>query len=900
MLRIAGAVADGEPVDWATAEKSLPEGRLEVARMLRTLAESSSGTLPSARASEARASEPRAPYWLWAILTLGTLHVLLGLLGAAAGGGGLGLVPRIWSVSAMSVFAGAALWLALGGAWDRRALYLAGVFVTIASSFAYVPANALPPVLGPSWSARAWWNAVPVGSFLPLCLWCFVRAFPRARHLEPTERLTRAAIVVTSVLGVVLLVGDMIRAFAGTPDPSERHSLAYWGTTYALALPALPVCILRARAAAPGEKRRVTRFALSLVVGFGPVLLEILAEALFPPFRRLMDTPRAQLVGSLVLLPPLLSIPIATAHAVMAHQLLDVRVLLGRATRYLLARATLSTLTTLPFLGLAFYLYQHRARPLAELLSGPEGILLLSTGGAGALLLASRDRISRRLDRLFDRSQADWPRLRQRLGQSVRPGSSGGAGIRETAESMVSELERELQLEAATLLVDARDGRWFVPLAGQARPLRSGSALAAIALAEPMPLSTDPGDPRSVFTLLPAEDQRWILDTRTALLSPLTASDGRGAGLVALGAKRDETVYTDEERAELGALCQTVALSLENRGLQQALQVAPAAADEQELPATECLTCRRVHPTEAERCGCGGALASAPLPRLLMGRLELQERLGAGGMGIVYRAFDRELERSVALKTLPRVSEQAARRLRREARSMAAVSHPAVAVIYGVESWQGLPFLVFEYLAGGTLARRLGAPWPVEEALRLGVRLAEALDAIHRRGLLHRDVKPSNIGFDADDNPKLLDFGLARLVQGEAEAAACAPATRDWGGGHTLDGSTRSVGLGGTPLYVPPEALTGEPPGTAQDLWGLSIVLYELMAGRHPFRAEGLDETLKRVGRASVPDLRRWAPDCPEAVARFFARGLDRDPRARPASATALAQDLRALAGLAS
>ena len=154
----------------------------------------------------------------------------------------------------------------------------------------------------------------------------------------------------------------------------------------------------------------------------------------------------------------------------------------------------------------------------------------------------------------------------------------------------------------------------------------------------------------------------------------------------------------------------------------------------------------------------------APLPRVLLGKLELRERLGEGGMGLVYRAFDRELERSVAVKTLPRVSGESTLRLRQEARSMAAVSHPGVAVIYGVESWQGLPFLVVEHLAGGTLARRLGSPWPVDEALRLGADLADALDAIHRRGLLHRDVKPSNIGFDGEAHPKLLDFGLARLV----------------------------------------------------------------------------------------------------------------------------------------
>jgi serine/threonine protein kinase len=302
-----------------------------------------------------------------------------------------------------------------------------------------------------------------------------------------------------------------------------------------------------------------------------------------------------------------------------------------------------------------------------------------------------------------------------------------------------------------------------------------------------------------------------------------------------------------------------------------------------------------VHPAEQERCACGKPVVVAPLPRILLGKLELQERLGDGGMGLVYRALDRVLERSVAVKTLPRVSQGATERLRQEARSMAAVSHPAVAVIYGVESWQGLPFLVVEHLAGGTLARRLRFPWPVAQALRLGIELADALDAIHRRGLLHRDVKPSNIGFDGEAHPKLLDFGLARLVE---------PSAAD-GVSHRVDGqwlqlaesaSTRSWGPAGTPLYLSPELLAGASPGPLQDLWGLTLVLFELIAGAHPFRAQGLQRTLDNVRHARLDDLRKWAPACPEPVAAFFVRALHRDVKKRPATASALQAELRALA----
>jgi serine/threonine protein kinase len=203
---------------------------------------------------------------------------------------------------------------------------------------------------------------------------------------------------------------------------------------------------------------------------------------------------------------------------------------------------------------------------------------------------------------------------------------------------------------------------------------------------------------------------------------------------------------------------------------------------------------------------------------------------------------------------------------------------------------------VVEHLAGGTLARRLESPWSVEEALRLGVDLADALDAIHRRGLLHRDVKPSNIGFDGEAHPKLLDFGLARLVRPSAELSDVGRPVVEQPWTHLGESArTRSRGLAGTPLYLSPEAIAGEAAGPLQDLWGLTVVLFELMAGVHPFRARGLEETLDRVRHGHLDDLRCWAPDCPEPVALLFARALHRDPRKRPASAAFLQSELRAL-----
>jgi len=175
-------------------------------------------------------------------------------------------------------------------------------------------------------------------------------------------------------------------------------------------------------------------------------------------------------------------------------------------------------------------------------------------------------------------------------------------------------------------------------------------------------------------------------------------------------------------------------------------------------------------------------------------------------MGVVYLARDAALGRDVALKTLPAHRGDAVARLRDEARAMAALDHPALATLYGLELWRGSPVLVVEYMAGGTLAARLTkGPMRLEEILSLGITVADALAYMHAHGVLHRDVKPGNIGMTADGAVKLFDFGLA------------------WDEGTPA----------GTPAYLPREALTGAAPDEAVDLWALALVLRDAGGARH-------------------------------------------------------------------
>lgn len=301
-------------------------------------------------------------------------------------------------------------------------------------------------------------------------------------------------------------------------------------------------------------------------------------------------------------------------------------------------------------------------------------------------------------------------------------------------------------------------------------------------------------------------------------------------------------------------------------------------------PARECPTCGRVWSGSLIFCPCGDLLEESDVPRMLAGKYEVVSRLGRGGMGVVYQAEDADLKRKVAIKTLPAADSRQFPRLRREAQAMAQVSGTGLANIFGIETWRTRPFLVVELLERGTLAARLKqGPLALDEAIDIVAAVTRGLTTLHDAGLLHRDVKPSNIGFTASGEIKLLDFGLTREIDDE-------PSTM------VEDAFRTETGVfAGSTGYLPPEAFNGGPVSVATDLWALAVVLLECLEGHNPLQGEHVGDTYGRVRGAA--ENRPWAH---LPLASFFDQAFAADPADRPASAREfLAQLERLRASLA-
>jgi dipeptidyl aminopeptidase/acylaminoacyl peptidase len=265
--------------------------------------------------------------------------------------------------------------------------------------------------------------------------------------------------------------------------------------------------------------------------------------------------------------------------------------------------------------------------------------------------------------------------------------------------------------------------------------------------------------------------------------------------------------------------------------------------------------------------GSGESSRPLPTPGDRLGRYEVLDLLGVGGMGTVFRARDASLGREVALKALAeafRGDSASLRRFEREARVLATLNHPNIATIYGFERLDGSPFLVLERVEGDTLAQRLSrGPMPLVDALAVAVQIVAGLEEAHGQGVIHRDLKPSNVMLTRAGRVKLVDFGLAKTVDPGASAQEAAePITK--------------VGIVlGTARYMSPEQLLGEEVDTRTDVWAFGCVLYEMLTARPAFPGHSVSEAVAAVLR-DQPDWRALPPDLPPSISRLLHRCLRR------------------------
>ncbi len=256
---------------------------------------------------------------------------------------------------------------------------------------------------------------------------------------------------------------------------------------------------------------------------------------------------------------------------------------------------------------------------------------------------------------------------------------------------------------------------------------------------------------------------------------------------------------------------------------------------------------------------------------ITIGRYHIREQLGEGGMATVYKAYDTRLETDVAIKVIRTESlpqnavERALKRFEREAKALARLTHPNIVSVMDYGEYAGQPYLVMKYLPGGTLKQLLiGKPIPWQNAVRLLIPIARALDYAHRQGMIHRDVKPANILITADGAPMLSDFGIAKIVDEEI--------TMD------LTGTSSTVG---TPEYMAPEQVTSKTVDYRADIYALGIVLYEMITGRKPYRADTPMAVMFKHASEPLPNPRQFVPNLQESVEKILLKALAKKPEDR-------------------
>ncbi len=771
----------------------------------------------------------------------------------------------------LALFLAVGLYLVANTRADGRLLYLGTSLVLIAVAFASGALRYLTPDF---WVGFV---RLPSDVFLPFVLFTFFLSWPRntaesVYHLVFLRFLLTAGLVLFGVnlliaLGVALpptlLALDHLADGTNDTDLVDAFS-------YSLTFLVLPLLIYRTWRAGPEEKARAVFFvsvlALTISMPCGFIMWVALQEAVNLP--RIPPTLFENLRITFNVI--LLLNPVAVTYAVIVDEIVPIKYVVRQSVRFLLGQYTVLLLGALPFVLLAANIYVERNRTISEVLADPETLIYLLLAVVGYFAIRQRERIVRQLERRFFR---DRYVLETAISQVMRLGHNS-ASPAELGVATLELLEDLLKPEFVELCLLRSDSGQFTSVRGTSTFQMSDAVVNHLAgIDQPVVYQK---------TTLEPSLRDWMIGAEVHVLMPIHAQDGKVLAVVAIGRKRSQEKYGPTDSELFGAVVNSLQLAFGSVRMSRMIH-APAQVDgsvgDSSALARLCEGCKQVYSSAKEEC-CGAATRLCSIPPVINDRFRLEGLMGRGSSGEVFRALDLELRREVAVKCLGRTTPGEARVFRRESVATAAFSSPYLAAIYDTQLYDGLPVLIFELMPGGSLADHLQASGKlsIAETLRLGSAVGLGLDYLHRRGSLHRDIKPANIGFTAERDAKLLDFGLAR-----ATVTAAIPGVPDVQT-QTMR-STYSTGhCVGTPLYWAPEVLLGKAPDAASDVWALCVVLYEALTGCHPFECGTWHESASAIlDGERRPGLFQHAP---AALVETIASGLSRTRQERPTAGT--------------
>ena len=597
------------------------------------------------------------------------------------------------------------------------------------------------------------------------------------------------------------------------------------------------------------------------------------------------------ILQGLVLLPAF-----GLVYAVGVERVLGPRLVLRRSLQYALASRTLTIVGVLPAVALVASLTSHRAQTISEAATGSSW-LYLALIGASVAAFKYRDRARRWLDERFFREEYDARKILLSLASRVRFETNPA----DLASLVVTQIDEALHPETVAVLVSGVEEGRLTPvnvLRGSVESLPLDGGLVAMLRWSDEPLEIFSQDPRSPARRLPPEEQEWLECTNVALLVPVVSQDRALIAVIALAEKRSEEPYTTEDRQLLASIGSQMGLGFDVARLRQRADTPSHSAGSvtktmvtAPLPMTECPRCGRCEESGVALCPADGSpMQPVPsVPRVVDNKYRIEQLLGRGGMGAVYRARDMRLDRLVALKVVRAElvgDPDARRRFRREAQIVARLQHPSIVSVFDYGTFaDGGVYLVMELVRGEDLRRVLLREGRLEpqRAIPILCAVCAAIDAAHRDGVLHRDLKPENILLPGGElAAKVLDFGVAKVMSdrgGEVRAA---------------DGGTMATSPGmivGTPAYMAPEQFHGSAPDARTDVFSLGVIAYEMLSGELPFGRGSLTDVILAQARGIQP---MPAGLVPPPIDRAICAALETAPERRPASAQAFARLLDA------